>query len=74
MSLLGISPVSPLNSQIGVKLTLSVIGSEPVGKKVASAAAEMMIPTCIELGGKDPAFLLPSADIDFFASTLLRGV
>jgi acyl-CoA reductase-like NAD-dependent aldehyde dehydrogenase len=51
-----------------------VIGSEPVGKKVAAAAAEIMIPTCIELGGKDPAFLLPSADIDYFASTLLRGV
>ena len=33
-----------------------------------------MIPTCIELGGKDPAFILSSADIDFFASTLLRGV
>jgi len=53
---------------------VSVIGSEPVGKKVAAAAAEMMIPTCIELGGKDPAFLLPSADVEFFASTLLRGV
>lgn len=32
-----------------------------------------MVPTCIELGGKDPAFLLPSADLDFFASTYLRG-
>ena len=32
-----------------------------------------MVPTCIELGGKDPAFLLPSVDLDFFASTLLRG-
>ena len=55
-------------------LIFQVIGSEPVGKKVAEAAAEMMIPTCIELGGKDPAFILPSADLEFFASTLMRGV
>ncbi|KAK4689881.1 hypothetical protein P7C73_g247, partial [Tremellales sp. Uapishka_1] len=52
---------------------ITFIGSEPVGKKVAAAAAELMIPTCIELGGKDPAVILPSADLDFFASTWLRG-
>jgi len=73
MSLLSISPVR----QSGITshtLISQVIGSEPVGKKVAEAAAEMMIPTCIELGGKDPAFILPSADLEFFASTLMRGV
>lgn len=32
-----------------------------------------MIPTCIELGGKDPAFILPGTDLDFFASTWMRG-
>ena len=32
-----------------------------------------MVPTCIELGGKDPAFLLPSADLKYFGSTWLRG-
>jgi acyl-CoA reductase-like NAD-dependent aldehyde dehydrogenase len=42
--------------------------------QVATAAAEIMVPTCIELGGKDPAFLLPSADLEFFASTIMRGV
>ncbi|RXK39718.1 meiotic Sister-Chromatid recombination aldehyde dehydrogenase [Tremella mesenterica] len=52
---------------------ITFIGSESVGRKVAQAAAEIMVPTCIELGGKDPAFLLPSADLDYFASTLLRG-
>lgn len=51
-----------------------VIGSEPVGKKVAAAAAEIMVPTCIELGGKDPEFLLPSVDLDYFVSHYLRGV
>ena len=70
-------------------LTEPVIGSEPVGKKVrlapimrlnagthqvAGAAAEIMVPTCIELGGKDPAFILPSANLEAIASILLRGV
>ncbi|OCF34338.1 meiotic Sister-Chromatid recombination aldehyde dehydrogenase [Kwoniella heveanensis BCC8398] len=52
---------------------ITFIGSEPVGRKVAVAAAELMVPTCIELGGKDPAFIMPGADLDFFASTWLRG-
>ncbi|CAD6581237.1 MAG: Meiotic Sister-Chromatid recombination aldehyde dehydrogenase, partial [Tremellales sp. Tagirdzhanova-0007] len=46
---------------------ITFIGSESVGRKVAAAAAEIMVPACIELGGKDPAFILPSADLDFFA-------
>lgn len=41
--------------------------------QVALAAAGIMVPTCIELGGKDPAFLLPSANLKQFASTWLRG-
>ncbi|WRT69802.1 uncharacterized protein IL334_006793 [Kwoniella shivajii] len=52
---------------------ITFIGSEPVGKKVAAAAAEIMVPTCIELGGKDPAFILPDTDLDFYASTWMRG-
>ena len=42
--------------------------------QVAVAAAEIMVPTCIELGGKDPAFLLPSANVQEWASHLMRGV
>jgi acyl-CoA reductase-like NAD-dependent aldehyde dehydrogenase len=51
----------------------TVIGSEVVGRKVASAAAESMIPTCIELGGKDCALLLPTTNLNFFASTFMRA-
>jgi acyl-CoA reductase-like NAD-dependent aldehyde dehydrogenase len=43
-------------------------------RKVAIAAAESMIPTCIELGGKDPALILPGAKLEAIASTLMRGV
>ncbi|ORX37583.1 putative meiotic recombination-related protein [Kockovaella imperatae] len=53
---------------------ITFIGSEPVGRKVSAAAAEIMVPTCIELGGKDPAFLLPSADVKEWSSHLMRGV
>lgn len=52
---------------------ITFIGSETVGKKVALAAAENLTPTCLELGGKDPAFILPDADFNFFADTWMRG-
>ncbi|BEJ11711.1 hypothetical protein CspHIS471_0201710 [Cutaneotrichosporon sp. HIS471] len=52
---------------------VTFIGSEPVGRKVAAAAASILAGTTIELGGKDPAFILPSADMKFFASTWMRG-
>lgn len=52
---------------------ITFIGSEPVGKLVAKAAAQNLTPTCIELGGKDPAFIMPDADMNFFQSTWMRG-
>lgn len=52
---------------------ITFIGSEPVGKLVARAAAQNLTPTCIELGGKDPAFIMPDADMRFFQSTWMRG-
>jgi hypothetical protein len=55
------------------RLCAIVIGSEQVGQKVATAAAESLIPTCIELGGKDCAVLLPTTNLKFFASTYMRA-
>lgn len=52
---------------------ITFIGSEPVGKLVAKAAAQNLTPTCIELGGKDPAFIMPDADMKSFQSTWMRG-
>ena len=48
-------------------------GSVPTGKKVAMAAAQRMIPAFLELGGKDPAIVLESADLDQATSALLWG-
>jgi len=44
-------------------------GSVATGRKVAVAAAENFIPAFLELGGKDPAVVLESADIDLAART-----
>ncbi len=38
-------------------------GSVPTGRKVAEAAARNFIPAFLELGGKDPAIVLASADV-----------
>ncbi|NEZ61127.1 aldehyde dehydrogenase family protein [Adonisia turfae] len=48
-------------------------GSVATGKIVAMAAAKRMIPAFLELGGKDPAIVLASADVDQAATALLWG-
>lgn len=45
-------------------------GSVATGKRVALAAMERLIPTTLELGGKDPALVLADADPDFTAQGL----
>jgi succinate-semialdehyde dehydrogenase/glutarate-semialdehyde dehydrogenase len=44
-------------------------GSVTTGRKVAEAAAQQFIPAFLELGGKDPAIVLASADIELAART-----
>ncbi|WP_460272254.1 coniferyl aldehyde dehydrogenase [Celeribacter sp. ULVN23_4] len=39
-------------------------GSTSVGRKVAEAAARNLTPVTLELGGKSPAVVMPSADLD----------
>ena len=39
-------------------------GSVATGRKVGEAAARRFIPACLELGGKDPAIVLPGADLE----------
>lgn len=48
-------------------------GSVATGKKVNLAAAEQMIPCVLELGGKDPAIVLPDADLDAAAKKIAWG-
>ena len=48
-------------------------GSVATGRKVAEAAAAAFIPANLELGGKDPMIVLPSADPATAASIALRS-
>lgn len=46
-------------------------GSVATGKKVAKAAMDQLVPVTLELGGKDPALVLPDVDLDFTAQGLV---
>jgi acyl-CoA reductase-like NAD-dependent aldehyde dehydrogenase len=48
-------------------------GSVATGRKVAVAAAECFIPAFLELGGKDPAIVLASADLPAAADAISRS-
>lgn len=48
-------------------------GSVPTGRIVGAAAQRRFIPAFLELGGKDPAIVLPGADLDRASSALLWG-
>ncbi|WP_017654817.1 aldehyde dehydrogenase family protein [Fortiea contorta] len=48
-------------------------GSVATGRKVAEAAAKNFIPAFVELGGKDPAIVLASADLELATSAILWG-
>lgn len=48
-------------------------GSVATGRKVAEAAARRFIPVFLELGGKDPAIALESADLELATSAILWG-
>ena len=48
-------------------------GSQHVGRLVMAAAAQRLVPVTLELGGKSPVILDPSADLDRTASRLVWG-
>ena len=48
-------------------------GSVATGRKVAEAAAKRFIPAFLELGGKDPAIVLASANLELATSAILWG-
>lgn len=48
-------------------------GSVATGRKVAAAAATAFIPAFLELGGKDPAVVLPGSDLERAATAILRA-
>lgn len=49
-------------------------GSTAIGRKVATAAAQRLTPTCLELGGKDACIVADDANLDHTVTLCLRGV
>jgi len=58
---------------IGQADLICFTGSVPTGRKVAVACAERLIPCFLELGGKDPAIVTETADLERAATAVLRG-
>lgn len=52
---------------------ISFTGSVPVGREVAKACAERLIPCTLELGGKDPMIVCADADLDNAAGGAVAG-
>jgi acyl-CoA reductase-like NAD-dependent aldehyde dehydrogenase len=48
-------------------------GSVSTGKRIAAAAAERLLPTVLELGGKDPMLVLEDADVEVASSAAVWG-
>ncbi|PIE50583.1 MAG: aldehyde dehydrogenase [Flavobacteriales bacterium] len=48
-------------------------GSSRVGKIVYQAAAQHLTPVCLELGGKSPTIITPSANIDIATKRIVWG-
>lgn len=59
-------------TQLDVDLILYT-GSTAVGREVARAAAERLIPVVLELGGKSPAILGPDYPLETFVRRVLQG-
>ena len=52
---------------------IAFTGSVKTGRIVAEACAKRFIPVFLELGGKDPCVVLPSADVETAARVALRA-
>lgn len=53
---------------------LSFVGSTETGRKIAHAAAERVVPTVLELGGKSAQIVFADADLDRAADAVVKAI
>lgn len=53
---------------------IGFVGSTRVGSIIATSAANNVIPTSLELGGKSPHIVFPDADLDQAAAFITKGI
>ena len=73
--------VTGIGAEAGAALTahpgvahLGFVGSTQVGSAIAHAAADRVVPTVLELGGKSAQIVFPDADLDTAAAFLTRAI
>ena len=73
--------VTGLGAEAGAALTahpdvahLSFVGSTQVGSLVAHAAADRVVPTVLELGGKSAQVVFADADLEQASASVVRGI
>ncbi len=65
---------SAAENLIGSKIDKVVFtGSVEVGKQIAETCAKKLLPVSLELGGKDPAIVFKSSNLDYACSGILWG-
>ncbi|WP_455448096.1 aldehyde dehydrogenase family protein [Natrinema thermotolerans] len=69
----GAEPGAALSSHDDVD-QLTFTGSVPTGEVVMKSAAETITPVTLELGGKNPAIVMPDADLDEAAFWVATGI
>lgn len=73
--------VTGIGAEAGAALTahpdvdhLGFVGSTQIGSVVAHAAADRVVPTTLELGGKSPQIVFPDAQLESAAESIVKAI